>query len=362
MTHLLVDISAHGFGHLGQTAPVLNALPSLIPDLHVTVRSGLPTERLALRIDIPFRHIREPVDFGYVMHNAIDLDLPATARRYREFHSDWCERVSAEADWQRASGFDAVLSNIAYLPLAGAAQAGIPAVAMCSLNWSDLFADNFGLDGWAGAVHAQMVAAYHGADIFLRITPGLPMAGLRNLEPIGPICRMRWSAREALAERLNIARAATWLLIAMGGMDFPINLAHWPRHAGVCYLVPGDIAVDRDDVVVFDRQDIDFTELLASVDVVVTKPGYGTFVEAACHGRPVLYVSRENWAEAADLEAWLLANARACVVSRNALLAGDFSEPLNDLGAQPEKPIPQPTGIAQAVAAIADVVLRGYSR
>ena len=40
--HLFVDISSHGFGHLAITAPVLNALGKLQPDLQLTVRSGLP--------------------------------------------------------------------------------------------------------------------------------------------------------------------------------------------------------------------------------------------------------------------------------------------------------------------------------
>lgn len=40
--HLFVDISSHGFGHLAITAPALNALAELAPDLRLTVRSGVP--------------------------------------------------------------------------------------------------------------------------------------------------------------------------------------------------------------------------------------------------------------------------------------------------------------------------------
>jgi hypothetical protein len=31
--HLLVDISAHGLGHLAQTAPVIEALQARVPEL-----------------------------------------------------------------------------------------------------------------------------------------------------------------------------------------------------------------------------------------------------------------------------------------------------------------------------------------
>jgi hypothetical protein len=43
--------------------------------------------------------VAEARDFGFVMNNAVDIDLAASARRYREFHADWPQRVAAEADW-----------------------------------------------------------------------------------------------------------------------------------------------------------------------------------------------------------------------------------------------------------------------
>jgi len=51
--HLLVDISAHGLGHLAQTAPVLDALASRLPTMRLTVRSALTRQQLARRIGAP---------------------------------------------------------------------------------------------------------------------------------------------------------------------------------------------------------------------------------------------------------------------------------------------------------------------
>lgn len=188
--HLLVDISAHGLGHLAQTAPVIDALAALVPGLRVTVRSAIPRHRLAHRIAADFVHVAEARDFGYVMHNAVDIDLAASARRYREFHADWAQRVTAEAGWLRQRGVDALLSNVAYLPLAGAAEAGIPAAGLCSLNWADLFAHYFADEPWMPAIHAQMLAAYGAGGCFLRLTPGLPMSGLPGRQDIAPIARL----------------------------------------------------------------------------------------------------------------------------------------------------------------------------
>ena len=62
--HLFVDISAHGFGHLAQVAPVLNALTERLPALRLTIRSGLPTAKLQARIEAAFTHLIGSSDFG----------------------------------------------------------------------------------------------------------------------------------------------------------------------------------------------------------------------------------------------------------------------------------------------------------
>lgn len=62
MPHLFPDISAHGYGHLAQAAPVLNRLADLIPDLRLTLRCGLPESKLRQRIRAPFRHLSAASD------------------------------------------------------------------------------------------------------------------------------------------------------------------------------------------------------------------------------------------------------------------------------------------------------------
>ena len=95
--HLFVDISSHGFGHLAITAPVLNTLAGLCPTLRLSIRSGLPENKLRQRIAAPFTLIPGSSDFGYVMIDATRIDLPASAAAYRRAHANWQQRVAAEA-------------------------------------------------------------------------------------------------------------------------------------------------------------------------------------------------------------------------------------------------------------------------
>lgn len=347
--HLLVDISAHGLGHLAQTAPVINALQAQAPDLQLTVRSAIPRARLALRIGGHFTHVAEARDFGLVMHNAMDIDLAASAQRYREFHADWRQRVAAEADWLRRHDIDALLSNVAYLPLAAAAAAGIPAFGLSSLNWADLFAHYFGDEPWAADIHAQILAAYNMADSFLRITPGLPMSDIERRQEIAPIVRIGRRNRSRVAQIMDLDESERWLLLAMGGMEFRLPVENWPQVAGLNWLVPGAWQLERGDVRSIDVAGLNFIDLLASVDAVVSKPGYGTFVEATYGGIPLLYLARDDWPETLHFAAWLARYGRAAELSRDTLVRGDFIDVLQELWQAPA-PIPPPAAGADQAA------------
>lgn len=346
--HLLVDISAHGLGHLAQTAPVLNALTARMPALRLTVRSGLPQEKLTRRIDTDFDHVHQASDFGYVMHNAVDIDRTASAKRYLEFHADWSQRVATEADWLADKRINAVLSNVAYLPLAAATQAGIAAAGLCSLNWADLFAHYFGHEDWAEKIHGQMLAAYNAGRGFVRVTPGLPMDSLDHID-VAPIAQIGRRDRRRVAQLLKLDENGRWIMVAMGGMEFRLPVENWPHTPGFNWLLPSEWKVQRDDVRGVDIDGLTFSDLLASVDAVITKPGYGTFVEAACSGIPILYLRRDDWPETPHFAAWLGMHARADVLSRERLLAGDFIDDLQKLWHTLPPAVPMASGAEQAV-------------
>ena len=134
--HLFVDISSHGLGHLAITAPVLQRLRQQHPKLRLTVRSGLSRKQLRHRLPLPFNHIATASDFGYRMHDALRIDRAASALAYQQAHTHWSKRITAEARFLEHLQPDLIFSNVSYLPLAGAALAGIPALALCSLNLS----------------------------------------------------------------------------------------------------------------------------------------------------------------------------------------------------------------------------------
>lgn len=95
-----------------------------------------------------------------------------------------------------------------------------------------------------------------------------------------------------------------------------------------------------------------FTDLLSSVDAVITKPGYGTFTEAACNGTPVLYQRRTDWPEQECLIAWLEQHGCCGEIDEEALLRGQVGEALDGLWQAAPRTPPGTDGAQQAAGLI----------
>lgn len=362
---LLACISHHGYGHLAQSAPVLNSLAAICPDLHLLLRSALPRERLATRIQVPFEHLQSAVDCGFPMLDALRIDMPATLNAYREFHRDWDRRVATEARWLVEQGVRLVFSNVAYLPLAAAEKAGLPAVALCSLNWADIFAhycaappDHEGAQaGEAAGWERQMRAAYRSASMFLRPTPAMAMEDLTNGYAIAPIAATGRHVPGELRSRLEVRADQKLVLIGMGGIGYRPPVEDWPPDESIIWLLPDEWRVDRPDMRPFTAADMAFLDLLASCDALITKPGYGGFTEAAAHGLPVLYLPRPDWPESPLLETWLHANTRALRIAEADLRLGCLATALAQLWQQPPPPVPRCDGALQAARQLASLLV-----
>ena len=346
---ILLDISSHGFGHIAQTAPIANGLNR--HGFEWTVRSGAQYEMLKGKLNFSFEHIAEASDIGMAMRNAIDVDVGATEAAYAAFHDDWEARVWKEARWIAA--FDLVLSNVSYLPLKAAHLAGVPSAAFCSLNWADLYWHYCKRNPGAGKIHAQMLDAYRCASFF-RITPAMPMPDLEQAVAIGPIAAIGNNRQDEIRRMLGVDPGVKLGLVSMGGLPFPVHFEKWPDSEHIHWIVPK--YAGRSDMTSYEKLGVPFSDLVASADVLVTKPGYGSFAEAGAAGIPVLYVPRGDWPEEEYLTGWLRENGRCLELDRASFESGKLAHAVDALLAQPEKPVPQMSGAADAVSLIGALI------
>jgi hypothetical protein len=81
-----------------------------------------------------------------------------------------------------------------------------------------------------------------------------------------------------------------------------------------------------------------YEDLVAAVDIVVTKPGYGIIAECVANNSAILYTSRGHFPEydvlVREMPRWL----RCGFISNEDLLAGRWQEALDQLRDQPAAP------------------------
>jgi UDP-N-acetylglucosamine:LPS N-acetylglucosamine transferase len=98
---------------------------------------------------------------------------------------------------------------------------------------------------------------------------------------------------------------------------------------------------------------------LASADVLVTKPGYSTAVEAVALAKPVVYVRRHNFADEASLVEYLHRFGRAVELSAEEFSRGSWQAAFDRLETLPQPPpAPPATGAVEAATILARYVKR----
>lgn len=354
--HLWLALSPHGYGHAVMTAPPVAELRRRIPGLRLTIQTAISRDFLETRYGADFAHVPEIADFGLRMTSATGIDLEASVAGYLAMHAGWEALVESEAARLRSAAPDLVLANIPYVTLAAASRAGIPAVACSSLNWLDVVGHYLGHREEMSPVLAQMRAAYASAEVFLQATPSMAMS-LPNRRAVGVLARRVPRRKEALRAALGVGEERRVGLVAFGGIDHPLPFERWPRLDGWTWLT-AQPCPPRPDLAHWPAGGMPFGDLIGAVDLVVTKPGYGTFTEAGTAGTAVLYLPRPDWPESPHLDRWLANHSRSETIDPEGLFDGRLEAQLQKLFSQPVPRVAIPTG-ADEVAALLERRLAG---
>ena len=325
-------ISGHGFGHAAQVVPVLNELGRRLPGLTAILRTTVSSSFFHDRLAIAWSQHSVQQDVGCVQHGPLQIDVSDTWAKHQQFHATWEARLAGEVSAMAAAAPSLVLADTPYLALSAGKRAGIPTVLLASLTWSEIL---MSLDHSA-AEHRPLLRsielAYGEADLALRMAPGLPLSGIKNVLDIGPITEPALSERERLRSFLKITGSEQLVLVGFGGI--PLESLPWAqmdKMIGYQFLVDGPSPGGSSRVHSLAAIPFTFKSALASVDVVMTKPGYGTIVEAVALGLPVVYVRRYNFAEEAPLVEFLHQQGQGRELSLQDFLSGNWRPALEPL-------------------------------
>jgi hypothetical protein len=350
-------ISGHGFGHAAQVVPVLNALGNLVPGLTAILRTTVPPSFFENRLTIPWEHSLAQQDIGCIQDGPLTIDIDTTWVAHQHFHETWDVRLANEIAAMQSASPALVIADTPYLAIEAGSCAHVPTVALANLTWDLVLKEYCHATDHS---HQQLIQrirkSYANADMALRITPAPTIDAFSNVIDIGPIANPSPPERNRLAVALNLAPNEKIVLVGFGGIALTsLPLEQMERLHRYRFLIDGPVPTGYSRIHSIKTLPFSFKTLLASVDLIMTKPGYGTIVEAVALQQPVLYVRRYNFVDEPPLVNYLHRYGRGVELSLDDFTQGRWEAALQHAldTPLPSSPPPPTTGAADAATFIA---------
>jgi len=350
-------ISGHGFGHAAQVVPVLNALGSLVPDITAILRTTVPASFFQDRLKIPWILQTVQQDVGCIQDGPLTIDIEKTWAAHERFHETWDDRLSDEVSAMQAASPALIIADTPYLAIEAGFRAQIPTVALANFTWDLVLKDYCQASDHS---HQQLIQyirdSYAKADKALRITPAPEMDAFSQMVDTGPIASPASPERDRLASALALAPNERTVMVGFGGIPLKsLPLQQMEQLRPYRFLFDGPVPHGYSRIHSTTTLPLSFKTLLASVDVIMTKPGYGTIVEAVALRQPVVYVRRYNFADEQPLVDYLHRHGRGIELSLDDFTLGNWEPALQQIltAPFPTLPPPSPTGAAEAANFIA---------
>jgi hypothetical protein len=352
-------ITGHGFGHASRQIEIINAVHALDPDARIVVRTSAPRWLFAKTLRGPADVQTVATDVGAIQRGALDIDVPATIRTAAEFHASPAvdTRIDDEVRALKAAGARLVVGDIPPLAFAVAARAGLRSIGISNFTWDWIY------EGYAEELaHAPWLLDRLRSWYALATEAWLlPMAGgfevMNKTVSLPLVARHARHDRADVRRRLGLPASDPLMLISFGGYGAneldPARAAETLTAARIVVTTAakdghpqGTIGIHEDAVY---GSGLRYEDLVAAVDIVLTKPGYGIVSECIANGTRLLYTSRGRFREY-DVFVEEMPRALPChFISQSDLAAGRWQDATARLLALPAVP-PPPTNGAQVAA------------
>ncbi len=341
-------ISGHGFGHASRDIEVLNALLDRRPDLPIAVRTPAARWLFDLTLRHPLQFEQAETDTGIVQIDSLRLDVEASIRRAAAFYENLEGRAAAEAGWLRNAGARLVVADIPPLAFRAAAIAGVPAVALGNFTWDWIYEGYAETRTTAPALVPALREAYASAALALRLPMHGGFASIDTIRDIPFVARISRRNPADVRAQLGLPPDRRLALLSFGGHGLQgLDLDRVDARGEYVLLTTQShdegAAGRRETVVQIDERGLydvglRYEDLVAAVDVVVTKPGYGIIAECIANDTAMLYTSRGRFIEYEVLVECLPRVLRSRFIPQDDLYAGRWRAHLDAVLEQPPAP------------------------
>ena len=331
-------ISAHGYGHGVRSCDIIRALNRLYPHLTVDVICSLPPEFLFNRIGRDRNRIRrDSFDIGMVQKDSIQVDVPATLNRIERLYDRCEDLIAQEVSYLNEKNISLVVADIPALPLEAAADAGIARMAIGNFGWDWIYSGFVKQDPRWKPIVEHIHNSYAKTDLLLRLPFSEEMHAFPEVEDIPLVASPGISRRKEMADLFNCDADRKWILISFTSLNWSEEaLDSVERIKDYEFFTVHPLVWQRRNIHVLQREQAPFSDIVSSVDAVLSKPGFGILSECVVNRKPLIYADRSDFKEYFILEAAIRKYLKHIHIPMDLLYRGDLIRSLDGLWDQPE--------------------------
>jgi L-arabinokinase len=242
-----------------------------------------------------------------VQKDSVRSDLFQTLEKLEALYAREEELIAQEQRFLEKNGVERVVADIPAIPLAAAQRAGIHNIAIGNFSWDWIYEayvpDN---PRWAFFVE-KFRAVYEKTGLLLRLPFAPPMEQFPRRKDIpllaAPGVARRGEIRNLKFETGNRLRPPpqadkTWVLLSFTSLDLNFQaLENIRAHTDYEFFCVQPLEFPGSCIHAIDRRQICFADILASCDVIISKPGFGLVSECIVNRKPLIYSDRGDFAE-----------------------------------------------------------------
>ena len=286
-------ITPHGFGHAVRSIEVIRHLLVLAPALEIVIVSTLPEflVRQSLGDSVSIR--RKQLDIGLVQRDSIQFDLSATLDRLQSLHEHRDALVADEIHFLKTQEIQAVVCDIPFLSFAAASQAFIPAIGIGNFTWDWIYQAYASADSrWTPLVD-WIRESYHKCHLLLQLPMHGDCSACPNIQDVPLVARRAKRKREETLEILGLRLDQKVYLISFGWLELGETAQkRLEEITDAVFLFKHPLSFHFRNGICLDEYPLSYEDVVAAVDGVITKPGYGIVSDCLAHGTPVIYTDR----------------------------------------------------------------------
>ena len=351
MKKIAYYITAHGYGHGTRSCDIINALHIAAPEIEILVKTDLPLAFMQSRLPSAIRILRGAFDTGLIQKDSIQVNLKASLLAVEELYSHEEDLIAQEIDFIKSENIALVVADIPAIPLEAARRAKVFAIATGNFGWDWIYSDFVQYDPRWQTYVEKFRNTYRQTDLLLRQPFAESMVAFPNQINLPLLAKPGTNRREEIAELTDTGSGKKWVLLSFTTLNldaqaleqiaalddylfFSINPLEWKDSSIHC----------------IDRSAISFADALASVDIVVTKPGFGIVSECIANNKPIVYADRKNFLEYPILVEGIKRYCRNAFIPASDLYSGNLASALSAIESAPAPTETMPQGGAEIAA------------